>query len=214
MTIKLDLHIHTRYSSDSETEPEGIRRACIERGLAGVAITDHNALAGGLSFAAQLPELLIIPGEEIRSSEGEIIGLFLKEEIKGNLTPEQTMDLIHEQGGIVVVPHPFDYVKLQRMSARRLYELRSRIDAIEGLNGKPRYWGANKRAVSFARELNLPATAGSDAHIAEHIGLVYTEMESFGNPDEFLACLDGASLDGSRYGPWASQLSRWKARLR
>ncbi|OFW70288.1 MAG: hypothetical protein A2V52_07245 [Actinobacteria bacterium RBG_19FT_COMBO_54_7] len=214
MSIRLDLHVHTRYSHDSGTEAEGIRRACPERGLAGVAITDHNALAGGLSFAAELPELVIIPGEEVRSSEGEIIGLFLEEEIKREQTPEKTMDLIHEQGGVVVIPHPFDYVKLQRLSARRLYELRSRIDAIEGLNGKPRYWGANNRAVIFARELKLPMTAGSDAHTAGHIGLVYTEMGSFDNASEFLGRLVEASLGGSRYSPWASQLDRWKARLR
>ncbi len=214
MAIRLDLHIHTRFSSDSATKPEGVKRVCAERGLAGVAVTDHNRFEGSLFFTAALPELIVIAGEEIRSSEGEIIGLFLTEEIKKGLSPEKTMDLIHEQGGIVVIPHPFDLVKLKRMSARRLFELRDRLDAIEGLNGKPRYWGANRRAVAFAQELGLPMTAGSDAHIADHVGLVYCEMERFSDRDGFLEGLKGASLGGSSYSPWASQLDRWKARMR
>lgn len=214
MRIRLDLHVHSLYSFDSRIEPEGIREICTERGLAGVAVTDHDSLEGGLSFSARLPDLIIIPGEEIRSSEGEIIGLFLHEEIRPGLPADETMDLIHEQGGIVVVPHPFDYVKLKRLSGRRLYELRERIDAIEALNGKPRYWGANKRASSFAHKLGLPVTAGSDAHKIDHVGLVCVEMDRFGNPEEFLTSLKAASISGSRYSPWASQLDRWKARLR
>jgi hypothetical protein len=214
MRIRLDLHVHTLYSSDSATEPAGVRQACAERGLAGVAVTDHNSFEGGPVFAAESPELTIIAGEEIRSCEGEIIGLFLKQEVPAGLTPEETMDLVHEQGGIVVIPHPFDLIKLKRMSAGRLRGLRGRIDAIEGLNGKPRYWGANRAAASFAREMGLPMTAGSDAHIAEHIGLVYTEMEKFEGPQDFLDKLGEASLGGSRYSPWASQIDRWKARLR
>jgi predicted metal-dependent phosphoesterase TrpH len=191
-----------------------VRRACAERGLAGVAITDHDSFEGSLIFARELHGLIVIPGEEIRSSEGEIIGLFISEQIEPGLAPEATMDLIHEQGGIVVVPHPFDLVKLKRMKASRLRELRDRIDAVEGTNGKPRYWRANRLALAFAEEMGLPMTAGSDAHVADHVGLVYCEMEDFSSRDEFLEGLKNASLGGSRYSPWASQLDRWKARLR
>jgi predicted metal-dependent phosphoesterase TrpH len=214
MKIRLDLHVHSIYSFDSVIDPQGLADICARRGIAGVAVTDHDSLEGGLTFAAELPDLIIIPGEEIRSREGEIIGLFLSEEISPGLSALETMRLIHEQGGLVIIPHPFDYIKLKRMTWSRLEELRGEIDAIEVLNGKPRYWGANRRARSFADRFSIPATAGSDAHKNDHIGLVYTEMEEFSGPLEFMASLKDANLCGKRYSPWASQLDRWKARTR
>jgi predicted metal-dependent phosphoesterase TrpH len=214
MRIRLDLHIHTTYSFDSAIDPQGLEQACRERGLHGVAITDHNSLQGGLSFASELPDLVIIPGSEIRSTEGEIIGLFLAEEIPPGLPAPETMRRIHEQGGLVVLPHPFDLVKLKRMSRRRLEELEDDIDAIEALNGKPRWWGANGSARRFADRRGLLVTAGSDAHKASHVGLVYMEMEEFSGPAGFLASLQDATVHGKRYSPWASQLDRWRARAR
>ncbi len=214
MRIKLDLHVHTTYSFDSAIDPAELREACRRQGLAGAAITDHDSLRGGLAFASELPDLLIIPGSEIRSAEGEIIGLFMTEEIPPGLPAPETMRRIHEQGGIVVVPHPFDIVKLKRMTSRRLKELKEEIDAIEALNGKPRWWRANGSASRFAREQGFPVTAGSDAHKASHVGLLYTEMEEFSGPAGFMTSLKGASVHGERYSPWASQLDRWKARLR
>lgn len=214
MKVRLDLHVHTVYSFDSTVDAAGLLEACRLRGLSGVAVTDHDSLRGGLTFAAELPQLLIIPGSEIRSAEGEIIGLFLEEDVPPGLSAPETMRRIHDQGGLVVIPHPFDYVKLRRMTANRLQELAGEIDALEVLNGKPRYWGANRRAERFAGSLEIPATAGSDAHKAGHVGLVYVEMEEFTGKEEFLASLRTATLHGSRYSPWASQLDRWKARLR
>lgn len=214
MRIRLDLHVHTTYSFDSTIEPAGLREACRERGLAGVAITDHDSLRGSLEFAAELPDLLIVPGSEIRSAEGEIIGLFLSEEVPPGLTAPETMRRIREQGGVVLIPHPFDIVKLRRMTSHRLEELKGEIDAIEALNGKPRWWLANRSAGRFAARLGLPVTAGSDAHKAGHVGLLYTEMEEFSGPAGFLSSLRDASVHGKRYSPWSSQVDRWKARLR
>jgi len=214
MKIKLDLHIHTTYSFDSSIDPASLREMCRERGLAGVAVTDHDSLQGGLNFASELPDLIVIPGSEIRSAEGEIIGLFLCEEVPPGLPAPETMRLIHEQGGLVVIPHPFDIVKLKRMKARRLEELLGEIDAVEALNGKPRWWWANSSAQSFADAHGIPVTAGSDAHKADHVGLLYTEMDAFSGPAEFMASLAGATLHGKRYSPWASQIDRWKSRLR
>jgi predicted metal-dependent phosphoesterase TrpH len=214
LRIKIDLHVHTTYSFDSTIEPAELEAVCRERGLAGVAVTDHDCLRGGLEFASELPGLIIVPGSEIRSAEGEIIGLFLNEEVPPGLTAPETMRRIHEQGGLVLIPHPFDIVKVKRMRASRLEELLPEIDAIEALNGKPRWWLANSSARRFASKHNMPATAGSDAHKAAHVGLLYTEMEDFSTPADFLASLQGASLHGNRYSPWASQLDRWRARLR
>jgi predicted metal-dependent phosphoesterase TrpH len=214
MRVKLDLHVHTTYSFDSVIDPVALREICRERGLDGVAITDHDSLRGSLEFASELPDLLIVPGSEIRSAEGEIIGLFLSEEVPPGLTAPETMRRIHEQGGVVVIPHPFDIVKLKRMRASRLEELKEEIDAVEALNGKPRWWFANRSALRFAQKHQMPVTAGSDAHKAGHVGLLYTDMEEFTSPEEFLVSLRSASVHGKRYSPWSSQLDRWKARLR
>ncbi len=214
MRIRLDLHVHSLHSFDSALDPAGLLEACRRKGLHGVAVTDHDSLRGGLAFAAELPQLVIIPGEEIRSSEGEIIGLFLREEVPPGLSAPETMELIHRQGGVVVVPHPFDYVKLRRMTARRLRELSGSIDAIEAVNGKPRYWGANRKAADFAARAGMPVTAGRDAHRAEDVGRAYVEMEEFSGPRDFILALRSATLHGSRYSPWASQLDRWRARMR
>ena len=108
MRIRLDLHVHTTYSFDSTIEPAGLREICRKRGLDGVAVTDHDSLRGSLEFAAELPDLIIVPGSEIRSAEGEIIGLFLSEDVPPGLTAPETMRRIREQGGLVLMPHPFD----------------------------------------------------------------------------------------------------------
>lgn len=213
MVLKLDLHVHTRHSSDSRMSPEELDRACAARGLHGVAVTDHDRLRGALEFREALPHLLIIPGEEVRSREGEIMGLFLQEEIPPGLSAEETMREIRRQGGLVCVPHPFDYIKLHRLTARRLLELSELIDCLEAINGKPRWWWANRKALSFAYRHGFLATAGSDAHRAEEVGRGWVEMEAFSGPAEFLFRLREASLHGRRHSPWGGQLKRWKARL-
>ncbi len=214
MRIKLDLHVHSCYSFDSSLEPEELREVCAQRDLDGVAITDHDRLEGALEFQRKLPDLIIVAGEEIRTREGEIIGFFLHEEIPPGLSAEETIGLIKNQGGLVCVPHPFDYIKLKRLTASRLVELGGVIDCLEAINGKPRYWGANRKAMEFSRTKGFLVTAGSDAHRKEDVGKVYTEMENFRGPEEFLKSLEDARVYGERYGAWASQLERWRARSR
>ncbi|MBC7261726.1 MAG: PHP domain-containing protein, partial [Chloroflexi bacterium] len=106
--IKVDLHIHTCYSPDSLTSLEAVIAAALERGLGALAITDHNAIEGALALQRMAPFPVIV-GEEILTAEGDIIGLFLQELIPPKLTPAQTIARIREQGGVVYIPHPFDF---------------------------------------------------------------------------------------------------------
>lgn len=214
MLMRLDLHVHTKFSFDASITAEDIRNRCRELGLSGVAITDHNSFEAAQAWAEELADLVIIPGEEIRSKDGEIIGLFLREKVSGGLTAEETMVRIKEQGGLVCVPHPFDYIKLHRLSSADLLRLRDSIDFLEGLNGKPRFGGANDKAMRFAREHSFLMSGGSDAHSAAHLGRVYTELPAFAGPQEFMESLKAATLHGDRYSTWSGQLGRWKARLR
>ncbi len=212
--VRLDLHIHTKFSFDASITAQDIRTRCRELGISGVAICDHNSFRAAGAWAEELAGLKIIPGEEIRSRHGEIIGLFLTEEIPGGLTAEDTMARIKEQGGLVCIPHPFDYIKLHRLSSADLLRLQDSIDLIEGINGKPRFGGANDKAMRFAGEHAFLMSGGSDAHTAAHLGRVYTEMPDFDGPGEFLRSLGKATLHGERYSTWSGQIDRWKARLR
>jgi predicted metal-dependent phosphoesterase TrpH len=211
--IKLDLHVHTRFSFDARITAQEIVERCAEVGLAGLALTDHNSAEAAAVWASELNGLKVIPGEEIRSRHGEIIGLFLQEQIPKGLHALETMERIRAQGGLVLIPHPFDYVKLHRLSSRDLLRWRNMIDILEGINGKPRFGGANEKALAFGSEHGFPLSGGSDAHVAEHLGRVCTELEDFATPEEFLANLRGATLHGSRYGSMSGQLQRWLARL-
>ncbi|MHB8779773.1 MAG: PHP domain-containing protein [Candidatus Geothermincolia bacterium] len=213
-SISIDLHVHTEFSFDGRMTAADLLRGCREKGLAGLALTDHNSLEAAFAWAEELRELKVIAGEEVRSRHGEIIGLFLSEKIPRGLHALETMERIKAQGGLVLIPHPFDYIKLHRLSSRDLLRLRDRIDILEGMNGKPRFGGANDKALAFARRHGFIMSGGSDAHAIEHLGRVFTEMEDFTGPADFLANLRNARLRGSAYGGWSGQLGRWRARRR
>ncbi|HET8626301.1 MAG TPA: PHP-associated domain-containing protein [Thermomicrobiales bacterium] len=197
--MKLDLHMHTHHSRDCTIPTAEVIHLCRRRGLDGIAVTDHNTLAGGLEAVALAPEgFTVIPGEEVKSSEGEIIGLFLNEEIPAGLSPEETAARIREQGGIVVVPHPFDPIRTSPLKTPALERLVAAglVDAIEVLNARMLLRGHNARGAAFAARAGLPGTAGSDGHSRPEYARAYVEMAPFKNRDEFLANLPGATTGG------------------
>lgn len=158
-----DFHIHSKYSYDSLLQPEKIIRIAMKKGLSGVAITDHNTIRGGIeTFRLPNFELKVIVGAEIKTQFGDIIGLFLNEEIISRNAFE-VIDEIRNQGGIVVLPHPY------RKGKDIPHELLNKIDVIEGFNARSEH-SANLRAREYAKMKNLPAIAGSDAHISWEIG--------------------------------------------
>lgn len=168
--MELDLHIHSKCSFDSILEPKNILKAARKRGLAGIAITDHNTLQGGINALKIRPkELLIICGTEIETEYGDILGLFLNEEIKSRYFLD-VVNEIKEQDGLVILPHPF------KRSKEIKDEIIKNIDAIEGLNARtPK--SLNIKAQKLAVTNNLPVTAGSDAHFAFEIGRARTVIE-------------------------------------
>jgi len=130
--MKLDLHIHSKYSSDGVLDPEKIVKIAIKRELNGVAITDHNTIIGGLKAKKyETEDFKVIVGSEISTEKGEIIGLFLKEEIKSKDVQEVVSE-IKEQNGIIVIPHPFD--ALRHSAFHPTDEDAKFIDCIEGFN--------------------------------------------------------------------------------
>lgn len=162
-SMLLDLHIHSKYSFDSVLSIPKIIRLAKRRGLNGIAITDHNTIRGGLEADRinRDPDFLVIIGAEISTEAGDVIGLFLKEEIQERYS-DRVIDEIHRQGGVVVLPHPYKGHALKD-------ELLRKVDLIEGFNARinEEY---NEKAVKLAHQWNKPIIAGSDAHFAAEIG--------------------------------------------
>lgn len=170
--MKYDLHIHSKYSSDGVLEPEKIIEVAKKRGLDGIAVTDHDTIRGGLETKKyETKDFRVIIGSEIMTERGEITGLFLSKEIKSR-DVEGVISEIKAQGGIVVIPHPFD--KLRRSAFHPTGDDVKFIDAIEGFNSRCLFQRFNRKAVAFALQHNLPVVGGSDAHFTNEIGIAGT----------------------------------------
>jgi predicted metal-dependent phosphoesterase TrpH len=210
---KVDTHSHTRLSKDSLNDPRLLVETAAARGLQALCVTDHNGLANALALA-RLPDLpiLVIPSEEIKTREGEIIGWFLQELIPKGLTPEETAQRIKAQGGIVGVPHPFDRLRngsrLQTPALERLVAA-GLVDVIEVFNARTTLPADNTRALEFARAHRLAMSAGSDAHTLWEVGRAYVEVPPFAGPAEFLASLRQGRVSGALSPKLIHASSRW-----
>jgi len=178
-SIKLDLHIHTIYSGDSFITPEiALKYAKIKK-LDGFAITDHDTLKAYniLRKKNHNNELIIIPGMEIKTHIGEVIGLFINEEI--NVRDNNFVSIVEkikENNGLVVIPHPFDFLRDNRLKINLLSDnmIKKYIDGIEIINSRIIFKRCVNKARKFNRKYQLFETGGSDAHSNEEIGNGYT----------------------------------------
>jgi predicted metal-dependent phosphoesterase TrpH len=167
--MKIDLHVHSNYSHDGSIPPADIIKLARKKGLDGIAVTDHGTVAGGLEAKKhETDDFIVIVGAEMKTDRGEVIGLFLSKEIQSTKFRDVVIE-IKAQGGLVVVPHPFD--SMRRSAFRITDEEASFVDAIEGYNARSIFQTFNRQAVAFAEKHNLPIVAGSDAHHANEIGL-------------------------------------------
>lgn len=203
--VKVDMHLHTMWSGDATTTPDELAAAVSAAGLDVVCITDHSTVSGALALrsSGELPCEVIV-GQESRTWEGELIGLFLSERVPAGLRPEEFCAAVREQGGLVYVPHPFDPMR-HCMKASALERLAGEglLDCVEGLNAKTSLLSLNEQAVSFAAAWGLPVGAGSDAHVPAAVGAAYVSMASFdvSSPASFLAALGSGELVGGHYDP-------------
>jgi len=198
--LRVDLHVHTTYSDDCLTTCFDVLRWAKRRRLSALAITDHNTIAGALALC-KLSSLPIIVGEEIRTSSGEIIGLFLKEEVPADLPPKETVHLIREQGGLVYVPHPLDRVRRSVLDIGELMEVIGEVDLVEVFNARVTFPLDNRNAEDLARRYGLLRGAGSDAHQGFEIGQAYVEMPSFSDAQSFLRSLAQGQVRGRVSSP-------------
>jgi predicted metal-dependent phosphoesterase TrpH len=193
--ILCDLHMHTEHSHDCAVPVAALLDHAEGQGLGAIAITDHNVF-GGAREAVELARgraLTVIPGEEVKTDAGEVIGLFLEEAIPRAMSLGDTITAIREQNGVVYLPHPFD--RLHTIpDAPTLHRHLAEIDVFEVYNARLLFEGFNDEALRFARKYNLTMGAGSDAHVLQGVGTGLVRMRAFESPEEFLISLRSAEI--------------------
>jgi predicted metal-dependent phosphoesterase TrpH len=194
--IAVDLHMHTSWSHDCAIEVEDLLDHAEVVGLGGIAVTDHNVFGGALE-AVELAagrDLVVIAGEEVKTrDQGEIIGLFLEEEIPRGMSFGDTVAAIREQGGLVYLPHPFDRMHAIADPAT-LHRHVAEIDVLEVFNARLLRESFNDEALRFARKYRLLQGAGSDAHVLQGVGTGAVRMRRFEGAEEFLLSLRSAEI--------------------
>jgi predicted metal-dependent phosphoesterase TrpH len=206
--LKIDLHVHTCYSLDSSITLKQVVSFAKKRGLDGVAITDHDTVKGALKLKTR--DILIVPGIEVSTLNGHLLGLNVTTPIPAKLGIEETIHLIHEAGGIAVAPHPTAFYKSP--PSRRV----SSYDAVEVMNASSVPFSVltyfSKR---FAEGLGLPQTGGSDSHYAPEIGSAYTVVEADAAVDEIVSAIkNGDVYPRGRGIPWKTRLQRTALKLK
>ena len=179
MQIKADLHVHSNYSKDSLTTPKDLVYYAKKRGLTAVAVTDHKQIEGSCKIAKEA-DFLVIPGMEVSSADGHIVALNLQELIPRGLSAKETVDRIHEAGGIAIAVHPYAWFKGSLTS----HVETAKFDAVETINASAfPFKRCKRKAMEIAQKLNLPCVGGTDSHYGPTIGYGYTVIDSEPNVD-------------------------------
>lgn len=204
--LKIDLHVHTCYSEDATTTLKEVVYYAKKKGLNGVAITDHETLKGALKLARK-SQLIIIPGLEVETQRGHILALNIKTLIPPKLSLTETVQKIHDVGGVAVVAHPAMVLKTGlglRITSN------SNIDAVEVINSASfPFFLSTYLGRRLAKRLNLPQTAGSDSHHALEIGTAYTLVDADSNTvDVVEAIRKGATIPCGKPITWTKRVQR------
>lgn len=197
---RVELHCHTRYSPDSMTSARAIIASARKRNLQRIAITDHNRIAGALEAQKLAPDMVIV-GEEIMTTQGEIIAWFVQELVPKGLTPAETIRRLRTQGAVIGIPHPLDSLrKSSAMGREATLAIIGDVDALEVLNARSANMADNEQARALAQAHNKLMTAGSDAHTPGEIGRAVVVMPPFHDADSFRTSLAQSHIEGRLSG--------------
>jgi predicted metal-dependent phosphoesterase TrpH len=186
--IRLDMHMHTEYSRDSRVALFDFAELARKAQLGAVCITDHDTIDGGLRL------------REMDTGLQVIVGLYLSKRVAPGLSAEHTIDLIHEQGGLAYVPHPFSRNRRRHLRRSVLERLAPKVDIVEVFNAREVASSSNVRALEFARAHDLPGGVGSDSHRPIEIGRAYVDVAPFVTPQELLIALREGKVTGTLSG--------------
>jgi hypothetical protein len=212
----IELHSHTVYSRDCLIPLDDLQEICRRRGIDKLAVTDHNTARGALA-AARLYPMLIIPGEEIMTTKGELLAWYIREEVPPGLSPQETIQRLRDQNAVISVPHPFDRYRKGAWTPDDLLSVVDLVDGIEVFNARCLHDEDNDRALAFADEHGKLKTAGSDAHVKREFGRGVMLVEPFASTaDGLRQALQTATWKGERSGTdvhFGSTYAKWAKRL-
>jgi len=206
--LTVDFHCHTSYSKDGITSLETLLATCQQKNIDRVVVTDHNTIRGAL-LARQMDPDRVIVGEEIMTRAGELLAIYVSEEVPRGLDPQEAIERLLAQGAFISVSHPFDALRSGHWETADLLSILPQVDAIETFNARCIWPGFNSRAQSFAREHGLPGTAGSDAHAAFEIGRATLRLPDFHDPDSLRAAIRQGQLHGGLSPAWVHLASTY-----
>lgn len=209
MVWNVEFHCHTRWSKDSLNAPAALLRTLQQRQLDRLFITDHNSIAGAKVAQALDPQHILI-GEEIRTQQGELLALFVSEEVPARLPAQQTIQLLRQQGAFISVSHPFD--RQRGWQLPDLLDILPQIDAIETFNARCLSNRPNQQAADFAAAHNLPGTVGSDAHTLAEVGRATLRLPPFDDTESLRQSIRHATAQ-VRLSGWEVHLASTLARL-
>ena len=210
MTLFAELHCHTCYSKDSLMLPDRLIEVARKRGLQRLAITDHNVFEGA-RIAARLDPELIIPGEEIMTTGGELLAYYVQELVPPGLAPERTIEILRQQGAVISVAHPLDALRAGHWSESELRRILPLVDAVEVFNARVASAACNRRAAELAAAAGKPGTAGSDAHAYFEVGRTAVRLPAFHDAEGLRAALPAAEVVGRLSPYWVHLFSRYAA---
>lgn len=208
MTLFVEFHSHTNASKDSLTSPADLIAAARRKGIDRLIITDHNTIAGARAAQALDSELVIV-GEEIMTTRGEILAAFVTEEVPPYLSPEETIQRLKDQGAFISVSHPFDRMRSGAWKEEDLLEILPFVDAIEVYNSRCMLPGFNRAAKKFAEKHNIPGTVGSDAHAAFEVGRSLLVLEQFESAEQMRSVIRRGIPQVKWSPPWFHLTSRY-----
>jgi predicted metal-dependent phosphoesterase TrpH len=211
MPYRVEFHCHTSASKDCLTTPEKMIEACLRKGIDRLVVTDHNTIAGALKAKEIDPERVIV-GEEIMTQAGELLAVYVKEEIPPGLSPGETIARLREQGAYISVSHPFDQMRKGAWQLPDLLAIRDQVDAIEIFNARCIWPSYNHQARDFALEYGLVGTTGSDAHTTFELGAATMLLSEFDDADSLREAVPQATNKVRLLPPWvhfSSTYAKW-----
>jgi len=206
--VCVEFHCHTIASKDSLTLPDKLLAACCKKGIDRVVITDHNTIAGALQ-AKEIDPQRVIVGEEVMTTAGELLAVFVVEEIPKGLTPVQAVARLREQGAFISVSHPFDKMRSGSWILSDLFQIAPLVDALETFNARCMLPSFNQKAQDFARQHRMPGTVGSDAHAVCEVGQATLLLPEFHDAESLKAVIFQGQKLVRLSPPWVHFYSRW-----